>query len=296
MFNLTTLATKCMSQRLPYSAVCSALLLVAAMPVTHAASVDKSHASSDTSVVRSIRAATHCPSDGVRDVKTHTQQQSLKHQSSQQRTIECMLMQLQVYQQDDKSAHQRYVAYKAQAWLNYAYHKDSIKSRSAAGSQALQAGSLLLAALQNGTDESLSITTDIPTTSALMRPDLWATLAALKDSGGISAAPRELAFSEVALVWAAADQCEHGWRQSGTHFRMAERWLEQAREAYVNTHDSETNVALESLINRYFKQYTPLDTGDDICRGQKMDNHKLYLSQTIAIPMPVPTATYRVVY
>ena len=291
MFNLTTLATKCMSQRLPYSAVCSALLLVAAMPVTHAASVNKSNASSDTSVVRSIRAATHCPSDGVRDVKTHSQ-----HQSSQQRTIECMLMQLQVYQQDDKSAHQRYVAYKTQAWLNYAYYKDSIKSRSAAGHQALQAGSLLLAALQNATDESLSITTDIPTTSALMRPDLWATLTALKDSGGISAAPRELAFSEVALVWAAADQCEHGWRQSGTHCRMAERWLEQAREAYVNAHDSETNVALESLINRYFKQYTPLDTGDDICRGQKMDNHKLYLSQTIAIPMPVPTATYRVVY
>ena len=291
MFNLTTLATKCMSQRLPYSAVCSALLLVAAMPVTHAASVNKSNASSDTSVVRSIRAATHCPSDGVRDVKTHSQ-----HQSSQQRTIDCMLMQLQVYQQDDKSARHRYLAYKTQAWLNYAYHKDSIKSRSAAGSQALQAGSLLLAALQNGTDEQLSITTDIPTTSALMRPDLWATLTALKDSGGISAAPRELAFSEVALVWAAADQCEHGWRQSGTHFRMAERWLEQAREAYVNAHDSETNVALESLINRYFKQYTPLDTGDDICRGQKMDNHKLYLSQTIAIPMPVPTATYRVVY
>lgn len=295
MFNLTTLATKCVFQRLLSKAVCSALLLVAAVPVTHAASVNKSNAS-DSLVVRSIRAAAHCPSDGVREVKTHSKYQNSQHQSSQQRTIDCMLMQLQVYQQDDKSVSQRYFAYKAQAWLNYAYHKDSIKSRSEAGDQALQAGSLLLAALQNGTDESLSITTDIPTTSALMRPDLWATLNALKDSGGISAAPRELAFSEVALVWAAADQCEHGWRQSGTHFRMADRWLEQAREAYVNTHDSETNVALESLINRYFKQYTPLDTGDDICRGQKMDNHQLYISQTITIPMPVPTATYRVVY
>ncbi|WP_204247912.1 hypothetical protein [Psychrobacter urativorans] len=290
IFNLTTLATKYILQRLPSRAVYSALLLIAAVPVTHAASVNKSNAS-DILVVRSIRAAAHCPSDGVRDVKTLSPQQS-----SQQRTIDCMLMQLQVYQQDDKSARQHYLAYKAQAWLNYAYHKDSIKSRSAAGSQALQAGSLLLAALQNGTDEQLSITTDIPTTSALMRPDLWATLNALKDSGGISAAPRELAFSEVALVWAAADQCEHGWRQSGTHFRMADRWLEQAREAYVNAHDSETNVELESLINRYFKQYTPLDTGDDICRGQKMDSHKLYISQTITIPMPVPTATYNVVY
>jgi hypothetical protein len=49
---------------------------------------------------------------------------------------------------------------------------------------------------------------------------------------------------------------------------MADRWLEQAREAFVNTHDSTTNVALEGLIVRYYKEYAPLDSSDDICNGQ----------------------------
>ena len=49
---------------------------------------------------------------------------------------------------------------------------------------------------------------------------------------------------------------------------MADRWLEQAREAYVNNHDSKTNVALQDLIVRYYKQYAPLDAIADRCAGQ----------------------------
>lgn len=179
-----------------------------------------------------------------------------------------MLTQLHIYQQNDKPARQQYLAYKAQAWLNYAYHEDSIKSTTAAGKQALLAGSAIFKALQNEDDENLNITTDIPSTSALMRPDLWATLSALKNSDGINDAPKELAFSEVALIWAAANQCENGYQQSGLHFRRADRWLEQAREAYINAHNSQTNVALEERINHYYKQYALLDPSPDVCRGQ----------------------------
>jgi len=51
---------------------------------------------------------------------------------------------------------------------------------------------------------------------------------------------------------------------------MADRWLEQAREAYVNENDSQTNVALETSIVSYYKQYAPLDASDDVCRGQDL--------------------------
>ena len=239
-----------------------------------------------------------------------------KHKMVEQQTIDCMLTELALYQKNSLTSRQQYFAYKAQAWLNYASHENSIKSNTQAGSQALKAGAHILQKLRSNADEELKLTTDIPSSSALMRPDLWATVSALKDSASkdststdsnsIIIAPRELAFSEVALIWAAADQCAHGWRQSGTHFRMAERWLEQAREAYVNAHDSKTNVALESSIVDYYKQYAPLDPHDDVCHGQslppttqvadsKSDNSVLLVHST-TIPMPIPTVTYRIGY
>ncbi|MGP5201488.1 hypothetical protein ACTXKB_01855 [Psychrobacter aquimaris] len=208
--------------------------------------------------------ATHC----ANDIQTQSQSHRPKYQSTRQRNMNCMLTQLQAYQQKNMSARQQYFAYKAQAWLNYALHQDSMNSRSPAGQQAAQAAETILNTLKNGKEQDLNLIQDIPSNSALMRPDLWATLSALKDSGGIESAPREIAFSEVALIWAATNQCERGWRESGIHFRMADRWLEQAREAYVNTHDSQTNVALEELIVSYYKQYETLDTSADSCRGQ----------------------------
>ncbi|WP_440453484.1 hypothetical protein [Psychrobacter sp. ASPA161_9] len=235
----------------------------------------------------------------------------LKYKVTEQQTIDCLLTELALYQQSPLTSRQQYFAYKAQAWLNYASHENSIKSSTLAGSQALEAGASILQKLRSKTDNDLNLTTDIPSTSALMRPDLWAIISALKDnasknSHSIIIAPRELAFSEVALIWAAADQCAHGWRQSGTHFRMAERWLEQVREAYVNAHDSETNVALQNAIVDYYEQYAPLDPHDDVCHGQSLPpttqaadsntNNRLLLAQSTMIPMPIPTATYRIGY
>lgn len=194
---------------------------------------------------------------------------SLATQPSQKRgQLACMLKRAKDYQQKSAHPRQRYWAYKAEAWLNYAIHKHSLDSHALEGNQAMQAADTILQALKSGTESDLTLIPDIPATSALMRPDLWATLNALKVSGGIEIAPRKLAFSEVALVWAAADQCR--WRnpQSGVHFRSVDRSLEQAREAYISAHDDKKNVALERLINTYYKQYAALDATDDTCRGQ----------------------------
>lgn len=241
------------------------------------------------------QADTHLTIACKNDIVTHFTQKNNNALSpnEQQRSISCMMVQLQQYQQQEYPARQQYLAYKAQAWLNYAHHQASTNSKTTTGRHAFQEGSNILTALNNGTDEQINLTPDIPKTSALMRPDLWATLNALKNSGGIALAPRELAFSEVTLVWAAAEQCAQGWQQSGTHFRMSERWLEQAREAYVNAHTSKENVALEERINRYFKQYESLDTGEDKCQGQVFPNTTL--RHSTSIPMPIPTATYKIV-
>ncbi|MGX8219769.1 hypothetical protein ACWS81_03185 [Psychrobacter celer] len=195
---------------------------------------------------------------------------SYQYQSTQQQALSCMLTQVKPYQQGDKTARQRYWAYKAQAWLNYAIHQNSINSRSTAGAYAAQTAESILHSLKNGTKKDISLHQDIPAMSALMRPDLWAIINALKDSDGIAVAPREMAFSEVALIWAATNQCARGWRESGIHFRMADRWLEQARQAYVNAHDSQTNVALQARIVRYYEAYAPLDSGEDTCHGQAL--------------------------
>ncbi len=239
-------------------ATLSALLLLSM--VSFASATD--NIATDTAQIVNIKNIVDCRTD----IETHTP--SYKYQSTSQRVLNCMIKQLQPYQQKDKTAREQYLAYKAQAWLNYAIHQDSMNSRSPAGLVAVDMAESILKALKNDTAQDIPLQQDIPTTSALMRPDLWATLSALKDSDGIESAPREMAFSEVALIWAATNQCERGWRESGIHFRMADRWLEQALEAYINVHESQTNVALEKRIIDYYKQYAPLDASDDVCRGQ----------------------------
>ena len=196
-------------------------------------------------------------------------------------TLACLSAQLRDYQSRSLTPLQQYFAYKAQAWLTYARFEYGISSESDAGAQALHAGHLLIQALLNSDAENVALITDIPTSSALMRPDLWAQLSALKDSGNVTITPREMALSEVALIWAAADHCEHSWRQSSPQFRMAERWLAQARVAYINNHDSSINAALEDSINNYYQQYAPLDAVDDVCQGQTLTD----LDQTSISPV-----------
>lgn len=221
--------------------------------------------------------------------------------------IDYMLLQLPIYYQYSargmpQTSKQAYFAYKAQAWLHYAKHENSENSPSAAGAYALQAGSTILQALKNGDTNTLDIISDIPETSALMRPDLWATLNALKQSGGIYSAPKALAFSEVALIWAAADACHPNIQTSGRYFQMADNWLQQARNAYVNQHRTSTNIQLEALINERYQQYVLITSNTDVCREQAFPKQTVSANlpikgtpQNIIIQMLTPRITYRIV-
>ena len=242
-----------MDKKVTYAALSAVLLLSTASCVSTTATQNSAN-------IATANTADYCHSQEL--------EVTYKNQNTQQRAMSCMLAELQHYQQKDKTPQQQYLAYKAQAWLNYAIHKDSMNSRSPAGLEAAKSAEAILQALKKGSENDLVLIQNISASSALMRPDLWATLSALKDSGGIASAPREIAFSEVALIWAATDQCEHNSRQAGSQFRMADRWLEQAREAFVNAHNSKENVALEGLIVRYYEQYSPLDASGDRCNGQ----------------------------
>ena len=255
-----TSAISAISDKSPIYAALSAIALLSIVSPVSAKT-------SDAQIVHKTNIIDYCHNDN------QAKAPSYKHQSTQQRILNCMVEQLQPYQQADKTAKQQYLAYKAQAWLNYAIHQDSMNSRSSAGTVAIERAESLLQALETDTTQDVALHQDIPSTSALMRPDLWAVLSTLKDSGGIESAPREMAFSEVALIWAATNQCARGWRESAMHFRMADRWLEQAREAYVNTHDSQTNVDFEALKVSYYKKYAPLDPNDDVCRGQDLTSN-----------------------
>ena len=249
----------------------SSLLMV--LGLTALSSAQAAISINENARISPVTTANYCNNDiGNTEAKSSQNSYQNRSQNTRQRDIACMQLQLKNYQLASMSARQQYFAYKAQAWLNYANHEDSINSTTNAGNYAFNDAEAILQALQNASEEELPLITDIPESSALMRPDLWANVSALKDSGGIATAPRELAFSEVGLVWAAADHCEHGWRSSGSHFRMADRWLEQAREAFVNANDSAASVAMQDLAVSYYKQYELLDPTDDVCRGQVLSS------------------------
>ena len=114
-------------------------------------------------IANSTSMAEYCRDD------SQAQAHSYRYQSEQQRLLNCIVAQLKPYQQKDKTAAQQYFAYKAQAWLNYAIHQDSMNSRSSAGQVALEMAEPILQALDGDTVKDLSLHQDIPTTSALMR-------------------------------------------------------------------------------------------------------------------------------
>lgn len=210
--------------------------------------------------------------------------------TSLQYQIDCMMTELKAYQESSQDASIQYYAYKAQAWLNYAYHENSEGSLTDASNYALAEALSILQALRDNTSEKLLVTSDIPPSSALMRPDLWATLMTLKEHGGIEVSPREMAFSEVKLVWAASEYCEFGWRHAREHFNAAERWINQSRIAVLNSATDLTASQLDKEVANLFKIYEPLDAVDNQCQGQALPR----LIVKMPLVMPDATVSYEV--
>lgn len=203
-----------------------------------------------------------------------------------------LIRDLKQYQQSD-NALERYAAYQAQGWLTFANYEQS-QNHKAAAIKAFDNTQKLFDMLKKNKTATLDPSPFLPDSRPLVRPDLWATLNALKQSGAIAIAPREMALSEVALLWSQDNQRYP--KQISAQLRMVDRWLETAREAFVNAHNSADNVRLEELINSYFKQYS-LQT---LSQSLKLSSPQNIIGQNLPldapIPMPNPTVTYRVVY
>lgn len=120
-----------------------------------------------------------------------------------------------------------YHAQKARSWLDYALHQNSEGGLTKAYDSAMEQALLLTSQLEQG--QQPSMVTAVPSSSGVMRRDLWAIAELLKTHPAFDQIQTDVAKAEVKLVWAAAEHCELGWRHSREHFAAAERWLSIAR-------------------------------------------------------------------
>jgi len=256
-------------QRLPSIAsltTTAALVFALSSTVTYAQPIDTNLKVTTAAKVNLPDAESYCTGE-VAAATQHAQ-----YVSKRRYEIDCMMSELKSYQQADLSPTIQYTAFKAQAWLSYAQAEASESSLSPAGPASLDAwqqGVSLLQALRNHQADSLLDSATIPEYATLLRPDLWATLLTLRQNGATAVAPRELAFSEVKLIWAAAEQCEADWRHAREHFDAAERWLNQAKTAYV-ANDGAKLATLQAAVARLQTELTPRVGASSQCQGQDL--------------------------
>ncbi|WP_230658885.1 hypothetical protein [Psychrobacter sp. I-STPA10] len=237
---------------------------------SHVNNISITHASTKNSRLNQVESYYHPQTYCTNKIESLTKHP--EHESILRHDIDCMMTALKPYQQMDTTIHPNtpYFAYKAQAWLSYAYSEDSEKSLTNAGAYALNEGLAILKLLKENKTDQLMLTTNIPPTSAIMRPDLWSTLMALKENGAITIAPRELAYGEVQLIWAAAEYCEFGWRHSNEHFRAAQRWINVAQEKFINSRTESDVLQFQRDNKDLFPIFNKLDTGDNQCRQNQI--------------------------
>ena len=115
----------------------------------------------------------------------------------------CIRQQLQSYQAEHQPINTRFQAYKADAWLSYVAHERNEASLTKASRYALAEALSIVEALKTNQVDKLPLTADIPPTSGLQRPDLWASLLTIKQTPAFAPLVKTVADSEVKLIWAA---------------------------------------------------------------------------------------------
>lgn len=198
---------------------------------------------------------------GLGEEKKHS-----RYTSDNRQLIECMLIELAQYRQNELTALQHYFSYKVQGWLNYATYQDSSNHRPQSVKSSIQKAHYILEALRSGQESGLSIM-DTTENAIKVAPELSANLSALKEQGAIELSPRELALGEVAIIWGAQEQCNRGWRKSSPTFRMADRWIRQAHQAYINSKGEQSleSEALQQSIEYHLKLYQSKATETNTC-------------------------------
>ena len=214
--------------------------------------------------------------------------------------ISCMRQQLQAYQSEHQPINTRFQAYKADAWLSYVGHEDSEASLTKAGHYALNEALSILEALKTNQVDKLPLTADIPPTSGLQRPDLWASLLTIKQTPAFTPLVKTVADSEVKLIWAEAEFCEFGWRHSREHYSAADRWVATAELTALNTSGVDKQ-SFNALKTQYLARLKPLAATKDskeICRGAVLPYIELPKvgiaepsPQPLTLPVVVPVAS-----
>ena len=210
----------------------------------------------------------------------------------------CIRQQLQSYQAEHQPINTRFQAYKADAWLSYVAHERNEASLTKASRYALAEALSIVEALKTNQVDKLPLTADIPPTSGLQRPDLWASLLTIKQTPAFAPLVKTVADSEVKLIWAEAEFCEFGWRHSREHYSAADRWVATAELTALNTSGVDKQ-SFNTLKTQYLARLKPLVATKDSkesCRGAVLpyiEPPKVVIAEPSPQPLPpvVPVAS-----
>ena len=151
----------------------------------------------------------------------------------------------------------------------------------------------IVKALKTNQVDKLPLTADIPPTSGLQRPDLWASLLTIKQTPAFTPLVKTVADSEVKLIWAEAEFCEFGWRHSREHYSAADRWVATAELTALNTSGVDKQ-SFNALKTQYLARLKPLVATKDskeICRGAVLpyiEPPKVGMAEPSPQPLPPP--------
>lgn len=179
----------------------------------------------------------------------------------------CLHEQLAKFQADTQPTVVRYQASKAKAWLIYAAHEKSEGSITQSGRYALREALAIWHGLTTQQVDKLPLSSDILPTSGLQRADLWAALLAMKQTpAAFDLAYKDIANSEVKLIWGEAEYCEMGWIHAREHYSAAARWVRRAEVTALNQDKLELDNYL-ALRQRYLDAMLPIHNSEKTCQG-----------------------------
>lgn len=204
----------------------------------------------------------------------------------------CIREQLQPYQAEHQPINTRFQAYKADAWLSYVAHERNEASLTKASRYALAEALSIVEALKTNQVDKLPLTADIPPTSGLQRPDLWASLLTIKQTPAFTPLVKTVADSEVKLIWAEAEFCEFGWRHSREHYNTVDRWVATAELTALNASgvDKQSFNALKTQYLARLKPLAATKNSKESCRGAVLpyiEPPKVGIAELSPQPLPV---------
>jgi len=151
----------------------------------------------------------------------------------------------------------------------------------------------IVEALKTNQVDKLPLTADIPPTSGLQRPDLWASLLTIKQTPAFTPLVKTVADSEVKLIWAEAEFCEFGWRHSREHYNTVDRWVSTAELTTLNTSGVDKQ-SFDALKTQYLARLKPLaatKNSKESCRGAVLpyiEPPKVGIAELSPQPLPTP--------